>query len=26
VANLSVGRRILYDVKANWNLIIENFT
>jgi len=25
VANLSVGRRIVYDVKANWKLIIENF-
>jgi Rieske 2Fe-2S family protein len=25
VANLSVGRRIRYDVKANWKLIIENF-
>jgi len=25
VENLSVGRRIVYDVKANWKLIIENF-
>ncbi|WP_369046652.1 aromatic ring-hydroxylating oxygenase subunit alpha [Sinomonas sp. P10A9] len=25
VANLSLGRRITYDVKANWKLIIENF-
>ena len=25
VAHLSVGRRIRYDVKANWKLIIENF-
>ncbi|WP_345148237.1 aromatic ring-hydroxylating oxygenase subunit alpha, partial [Arthrobacter ginkgonis] len=25
VANLKVGRRIRYDVKANWKLIIENF-
>lgn len=25
VANLSVGRRIVYDVAANWKLIIENF-
>jgi Rieske 2Fe-2S family protein len=25
VANLSLGRRIRYDVKANWKLIIENF-
>ncbi|ALU38981.1 2Fe-2S ferredoxin [Kocuria flava] len=25
VAHLSVGRRITYDVKANWKLIIENF-
>ncbi|HEU5266166.1 MAG TPA: aromatic ring-hydroxylating dioxygenase subunit alpha [Jatrophihabitans sp.] len=25
VANLRVGRRIVYDVKANWKLIIENF-
>jgi Rieske 2Fe-2S family protein len=24
-ANLTVGRRIRYDVKANWKLIIENF-
>ena len=23
--NLQVGRRIVYDVKANWKLIIENF-
>jgi Rieske 2Fe-2S family protein len=23
--NLSVGRRIVYDVKANWKLIVENF-
>ena len=23
--SLSVGRRIVYDVKANWKLIIENF-
>jgi Rieske 2Fe-2S family protein len=23
--NLEVGRRIVYDVKANWKLIIENF-
>ncbi|MFJ9709062.1 aromatic ring-hydroxylating dioxygenase subunit alpha [Streptomyces sp. NPDC101234] len=25
VENLSVGKRIVYDVKANWKLIIENF-
>lgn len=25
IENLSVGRRIVYDVKANWKLIIENF-
>ncbi|MFD1537613.1 aromatic ring-hydroxylating oxygenase subunit alpha [Nonomuraea guangzhouensis] len=25
VAGLSVGRRIVYDVKANWKLIVENF-
>lgn len=25
IANLSLGRRISYDVKANWKLIIENF-
>ncbi|MCW2916037.1 MAG: 2Fe-2S ferredoxin [Actinomycetia bacterium] len=25
VADLSVGKRISYDVKANWKLIIENF-
>ena len=25
VANLALGRRITYDVKANWKLIIENF-
>lgn len=25
VENLAVGRRIVYDVKANWKLIIENF-
>jgi glycine betaine catabolism A len=25
VAELSVGRRIVYDVQANWKLIIENF-
>ena len=25
VANLSVGRRIVYDVAANWKLIVENF-
>ncbi len=25
VANLAVGRRITYDVAANWKLIIENF-
>ena len=25
IARLSVGRRIVYDVKANWKLIIENF-
>ena len=25
VASLSVGRRIVYDVKANWKLIVENF-
>ena len=25
VANLGVGRRIVYDVQANWKLIIENF-
>jgi Rieske 2Fe-2S family protein len=24
-ANLTVGRRIRYDIKANWKLIIENF-
>jgi Rieske 2Fe-2S family protein len=25
VADLSVGRRIVYDVKANWKLVVENF-
>jgi Rieske 2Fe-2S family protein len=25
IDNLEVGRRIVYDVKANWKLIIENF-
>ncbi|MFF0598031.1 aromatic ring-hydroxylating oxygenase subunit alpha [Streptomyces antibioticus] len=25
IENLSVGRRIVYDVKANWKLIVENF-
>jgi Rieske 2Fe-2S family protein len=25
ITNLEVGRRIVYDVKANWKLIIENF-
>ncbi|WP_344932854.1 aromatic ring-hydroxylating dioxygenase subunit alpha [Sphaerisporangium flaviroseum] len=25
VENLKVGRRIVYDVKANWKLIVENF-
>ncbi|HUQ60882.1 aromatic ring-hydroxylating dioxygenase subunit alpha [Lentzea sp.] len=25
IDQLSVGRRIVYDVKANWKLIIENF-
>ncbi len=25
LANLSVGRRIVYDVAANWKLIVENF-
>jgi Rieske 2Fe-2S family protein len=25
VADLEVGRRIVYDVQANWKLIIENF-
>jgi Rieske 2Fe-2S family protein len=25
IANLQVGRRIVYDVQANWKLIIENF-
>jgi Rieske 2Fe-2S family protein len=25
VENLSLGRRITYDVKANWKLIVENF-
>jgi Rieske 2Fe-2S family protein len=25
IAELEVGRRIVYDVKANWKLIIENF-
>ena len=25
LASLSVGRRIVYDVKANWKLIVENF-
>jgi Rieske 2Fe-2S family protein len=25
VENLSLGRRIKYDVKANWKLIVENF-
>ncbi|WP_182524851.1 aromatic ring-hydroxylating oxygenase subunit alpha [Nocardioides dongkuii] len=25
VANLAVGRRIVYDVAANWKLIVENF-
>jgi glycine betaine catabolism A len=24
-ANLSVGRRLVYDVRANWKLIVENF-
>ena len=25
IADLAVGRRIVYDVKANWKLIVENF-
>jgi len=25
VENLAVGRRIVYDVQANWKLIVENF-
>jgi Rieske 2Fe-2S family protein len=25
IGDLSVGRRITYDVKANWKLIVENF-
>jgi glycine betaine catabolism A len=25
ITSLAVGRRIVYDVKANWKLIIENF-
>jgi Rieske 2Fe-2S family protein len=25
IENLQVGRRIVYDVKANWKLIVENF-
>ncbi|KUG61583.1 2Fe-2S ferredoxin [Kocuria rosea subsp. polaris] len=25
IANLALGRRITYDVRANWKLIIENF-
>ncbi|MEU9891770.1 aromatic ring-hydroxylating dioxygenase subunit alpha [Sphaerisporangium sp. NPDC051011] len=25
IENLKVGRRIVYDVKANWKLIVENF-
>jgi Rieske 2Fe-2S family protein len=25
IENLAVGRRIVYDVQANWKLIIENF-
>jgi Rieske 2Fe-2S family protein len=25
VADLAVGRRIVYDVRANWKLIVENF-
>ncbi|MFJ8545863.1 aromatic ring-hydroxylating dioxygenase subunit alpha [Streptomyces sp. NPDC093586] len=25
IENLEVGKRIVYDVKANWKLIIENF-
>ncbi|MDP9849672.1 aromatic ring-hydroxylating oxygenase subunit alpha [Streptosporangium lutulentum] len=25
IDNLGVGRRIVYDVKANWKLIVENF-
>ena len=25
IADLDLGRRIVYDVKANWKLIIENF-
>ncbi|HEY7053309.1 MAG TPA: aromatic ring-hydroxylating dioxygenase subunit alpha [Mycobacterium sp.] len=25
IANLEVGRRIVYDVRANWKLIVENF-
>ncbi|MZF85970.1 SRPBCC family protein, partial [Streptomyces sp. SID5643] len=25
VESLEVGRRIVYDVRANWKLIIENF-
>ncbi|MER6385901.1 aromatic ring-hydroxylating dioxygenase subunit alpha [Streptomyces sp. NPDC001250] len=25
IASLSVGKRIVYDVRANWKLIVENF-
>ena len=25
IDNLSIGRRIVYDVQANWKLIVENF-
>jgi len=25
VGNLKVGKRIVYDVQANWKLILENF-
>src|SRR5437764_94710 len=25
IANLALGRRIVYDVAANWKLIVENF-
>ena len=25
IADLAVGRRIVYDVRANWKLIVENF-
>jgi Rieske 2Fe-2S family protein len=25
IQGLSVGRRIVYDVRANWKLVVENF-